>query len=213
MFLLSGQRSPTPLCCWCVHQLCSITPCCRAQCSLWFTHALLWPWTCIAPLRQKAPVIAYGLRVSSQSDQHCEDHPGQKTQPGTALIPCQGVPRSLSCHLVLFHANPGGLAGGAEQFLSVQRRVNPAFLLTERSYFYPRSGKLGRAPAAALPRVSVIAWAVAGCNIISRVVDGEVADGFWALKGRFSDGSPDLLQVSTDGLSMWIKHTKYCKYN
>lgn len=105
----------------------------------------------------------------------------------------------------------------AEQIPSVWHRVNPAFLLMGEELFLAPDRELGRAPAAALPCVAVISRSVAGCSVVSRAVDREVADaltpGFWAFKGRSSGSSPDLLQVSTDGLSVWIKHTKYCKYN
>lgn len=59
---------------------------------------------------------------------------------------------------------------------------------------------------------------VTGCGIVSGAAACEVIDAltpgcFWAFKGCCSSFSPDLLQVLTDGLFVWIKHPQCCKYN
>lgn len=59
--------------------------------------------------------------------------------------------------------------------------------------------------------------AVLSCSILSWLGAWEAADvltlGLGAFKGCSASSSPDLLQVSPDGLSVWIKHAECCKYN
>lgn len=97
----------------------------------------------------------------------------------------------------------------AAQILCVWHRVNPAFLMLGEAIFSSREGSLAVCP-----------WCCAvllSCSILSWLGAWEVADvltlGLRAFKGCSASSSPDLLQVSPDGLSVWIKHAKCCKYN
>lgn len=130
----------------------------------------------------------------------------------------QGVPSSLGRHLMLLqaHGKPKGQgrAGqvAAEQILPVQRGVNPAFLLMGEELFLEASRESWlRAGGARCDPVT-------GCGIVSGAAACEVIDAltpgcFWAFKGCCSSFSPDLLQVLTDGLFIWIKRPQRRKYN
>lgn len=97
----------------------------------------------------------------------------------------------------------------AAQILCVWHRVNLAFLLLGEELYLAteREAWPGACMLCCPAQHSILSWLGAW----------EVADvltlGLGAFKGCSSSSSPDLLQVSPDGLSVWIKHAKCCKYN
>lgn len=146
------------------------------------------------PLGSAPKVITRG-RTHSQA-QH-RSLPGSSRELPPDVTPCRLQTRGA-----------GQVA--AAQILCVWHRVNPAFLLLGEELFLAAEREAWPGARVAVPSCS-------GCSISSWLGAREVADvltlGLGAFKGCSSSSSPDLLQVSPDGLSVWIKHAKCCKYN